>query len=452
MLCICWHGTMGQPLMDKRTQEVSYTKMFKYAEIKTWSFILPNGVTLVMRPADSVKNILISGFANGGAAGLPAADYVSAEHAGSIIGRSGVGNYNAAALDSILKGKSVRISASINDNLSSISGSCAKNDLETALQLIYLYFTAPRCDTAACNQYVQQLKTMAAKMPDSPMEDTLNQLRYGHDARHQKLATAVNSISPGKVMASWQRCFGNARGYTFVFTGDLDPNGMNHSRLEPLVSRYLGALPSTPESTGRPPLTGITPVPAGGIIKTIHSGTGSNARAQIVFNGDYAATDSANLQLKALTWILHQRVLSDAKNAGIKVLSANTFSLTIKRPKPGYEYHFNFVCPAQHMQPLLKLMHAVTDSLQQQVPADLLQAYVTMAKGQLRQQFTDNGFWTTYLIRQFIKQDDPYDIAHYPYFFRKATPETLRQTANMMWRNKPYIEMVQYPLTNMNSF
>jgi len=433
----------AQSLMERPATEISINKAFKYAEIKTWSFMLPNGVRLVIRPDDSVKNIQVRGFSNGGAAGMAVADYASAIHAGDIIVRSGVGKFDAAALTDLLKDKKIQLAPAIGDNQSFINGACNKEDLETALQLICLYFTQPRKDPEAYNQYIQKLKETAARQQKNIFNDTLNFFLHGHDARHPGRLEEAGSISLDRVFAAYNRCFGHASGYTFVFTGDLNPNGMNNSRLAPLIARYLGALPAG-DSLSRPPMAGIT-IPAATIAKTIYAGNDSIATASFIFSGSYEYSDSANLQLKALLWIWRQRWYNDAVNAGLHISGMNTSSRTERLPLPCYECGLNFRCPAAQAGALLQLLHATMDSLQMEIHADELARFVAFSKQTLKSQYPDNAFWTSYLVRQFMKHDDPYDIAHYPYYFRKATPRTVCETARLVWKNKPYIQVVLLP-------
>ncbi|MBS1566388.1 MAG: hypothetical protein JST39_18540, partial [Bacteroidetes bacterium] len=390
LLLFCGTAT-AQPLMDKITTEVSNVKMYKYAEIKTWSFTLPNGVVLVMRPDDSAKNVLINGFAQGGAAGLPASEYAAALHAGGIIKNSGLDRFDGPTLSAMMRDKNIQLSAGIGENGSFISGFCEKEDLEMALQLIYLYFTAPRRDADACRQYIQKLKDMAAKHNSSVLEDTVNAIRYRGDIRRlRSMSKETEDISMEKVFAAWDKCFGNARGFTFVITGNLNPNSMNHSRLEPMADRYLAALPSQ-ASAERPAMEGI-PVAAATVEKTIYAGSDSLASASVIFSGNYKYSDSANLQLKALAWILRQRWLDDLHGDGFRISGMNTSSRMEKLPQSRYELRINFVCPVAQGPRLLSLLHAVTDSMQTDIPEEYLKRFVDMSKKSLREQQGSNSY------------------------------------------------------------
>jgi hypothetical protein len=112
---------------------------------------------------------------------------------------------------------------------------------------------------------------------------------------------------------------------------------------------------------------------------------------------------------------------------------------------PLYEFTLNLSCPPGQVDKFIQLAHAVTDSLQQHIPASYIERYVAQAKSLQQQQREDASFWNGYLLRTFFREDDPYDLAHYPYYYRKLTPATMQQTAKLLWANKPYIQAVQLP-------
>jgi zinc protease len=113
--------------------------------IGTTTLTLANGVKVILKPTEFKNDqILINGSAFGGTSLASDADYTSASFAGSIVGSSGISEFNQGQLDKMLSGKNVNITPYISEITQGIRGSASPRDFETAMQLIYLYFTQPR--------------------------------------------------------------------------------------------------------------------------------------------------------------------------------------------------------------------------------------------------------------------------------------------------------------------
>src|SRR5690606_9960938 len=117
----------------------------KNEAVGTTSWVLSNGMKVVLKPTDFRNDqIMIGGFSKGGTALYGKADFQSAINAAGIVGQSGLGTFDSKTLPKKLTGKQVNVSASISDYFETIGGGSNQEDFETALQLIHLYFTAPR--------------------------------------------------------------------------------------------------------------------------------------------------------------------------------------------------------------------------------------------------------------------------------------------------------------------
>ena len=83
---------------------------------------------------------------------------MSASLASQIVALSGVGKFNRVDLGKKLAGKAVGVTPSIDgDDGGTHREVRRRKDLETLFQLAYLYFTAPRLDTAAMQAFRNQV-------------------------------------------------------------------------------------------------------------------------------------------------------------------------------------------------------------------------------------------------------------------------------------------------------
>jgi len=416
-------------------------KRTKYAELRTWQYNFPNGVRVVMRADDSQKDIVLKAICPGGASLVDDADYQSAVCAGEIICRCGLGDFNAAELKAKLDAKKVIITPFITDRASLITGTFTRDEIETALQVITLYFTHAKKDEAYFAAYIKELKSSQAihnKNPYAVFQDSVDATLWG--SRSMALNPAkINGITMDKVYNAFTKCFGNANGFTFIFTGNLHGDNMNEpSKLAGMFEQYLGSLPSTKTVNAVTDQAAL--IPQGKIIKTIHNGKAPLSAVSLTYSGAYAHADSVNLQLKVLAAILESKLNTLPVFGRVNKASV---SLTLSKfPKPQYAISIAYKCiPAQTNQTIADVQKVIR-GLQSTVAAEDIKQYVDEQKKELKVNTFDYKWWSEYLSVQFMNSDDPYMIAHYPYNFHKATPESVQQAAVQYLSGSNYIQLV----------
>ena len=112
------------------------------------------------------------------------------------------------------------------------------------LQLLYLNFTARRADKPAFAAWQERtVASIEAGManPLFSLRDSLARLMYPHNPDHYPLTVnEVKSVNYERVLQLFRSRFSNARGFQFVFVGNID-----EAKLRPLVEQYIASLPST---------------------------------------------------------------------------------------------------------------------------------------------------------------------------------------------------------------
>ncbi|TCC91000.1 hypothetical protein EZ444_20000 [Pedobacter hiemivivus] len=184
-------------------------------------------------------------------------------------------------------------------------------------------------------------------------------------------------------------------------------------------------------------------IPQGKIYKKVCNGHLPLAAVQLVYSGKYQHSDSVNLQLKVLSYLLEKNLDTLKAFSGANKASV-TLNLT-KFPKQSYSINIGFKCLPQQVDEMLAQVHQTIASLQQGIKAEELKQYVTLRKSELKKQTFDYIFWRDYLTLQYVNGDDPYEIVHYPYYFYKANTQTLKQAANEFLTGSNYIQAVLLP-------
>ena len=132
---------------------------------------------MILKPTDFKNDeIVLSAYSPGGTSLYPDNDLMSANLATTIITQSGLGDYDFTGLQKKLSGNTARLSPYINELNEGVNGACSPKDLETMLQLNYLYFTKIRRDESAYDALISRIQNMIKPMRSNPQvifQDTL---------------------------------------------------------------------------------------------------------------------------------------------------------------------------------------------------------------------------------------------------------------------------------------
>ena len=135
----------------------------------TTEWTLSNGMKVIYKQTTFKEDeIRMSAYSTGGLSALPQDDPYTLQNLGEIITLGGVGEFSAIDLPKVLAGKKVSVSPYISTYSEGMSGICSPKDLETMMQLIHLYFTAPRADQEVFESTMERRKAMLKNMELNP--------------------------------------------------------------------------------------------------------------------------------------------------------------------------------------------------------------------------------------------------------------------------------------------
>ena len=174
-------------LMDQKPAPAAIVSEKTLPDLGVTDITLANGVRVIMKPTTFKKDeVVFSATSPGGNSLVTDADYPEAAIAASWIDNSGVGDLTETELTKLLSGKLVGVSPLINELDEGFVGGASPDDLETALQLVYLYATRPRSDDNSFQVLRNQLETSLKNRslnPESGFEDALNEILCGKSVR-----------------------------------------------------------------------------------------------------------------------------------------------------------------------------------------------------------------------------------------------------------------------------
>ena len=322
---------------------------------------LSNGARVLLKPTDfNADQIAFTAYSPGGTSLLSDATYVPASAADLIPMTSGVGKFTAVDLQKFLAGKQVSVSPSIDELSQGISGGASLRDVDTMLQLVYLYFTQPRLDTSLVNTFIGRYKGVLANRSGSPeaaFSDTLQVTMAQHSVREPPpTASVLDQLDPFKSYDFYKERFANAGGFTFVFVGNFKPDS-----IKPLIEKWLGSLPSTGKhETWRD--TGVHP-PAGVVQRVVKKGTEPKARTALVFTGPFEYSRQNRYYLSALAELLNIKLREALRETMGGTYGVSVSPSAARDPKPSYRFTIGFGSAPERLDSLTAAALLQIDSI-----------------------------------------------------------------------------------------
>ena len=432
-----------KPLLAAKLTGGKVISESKTAEIGVTELKLSNGIKVILKPTDFKNDeISFSAFSPGGTSLYSDADFQSASYATTIIRSGGVGEFNSVQLPKLLSGKRVSVNPYIAERSEGISGATTPKDLETALQLTYLYFTSPRKDAETFKGLMAQQKGSLANRgndPNSVFADSLSAILGNYNVRRTGPSVEkLNQINLDRAFDIYKERFADASDWTFVFVGNFDAE-----KIKPLLAQYLGSLPSINRKETAKDL-GIT-IPAGKIDKKIYKGQEPKANVRLVFSGDYTYSVKHNNQLDALAEVLTIKLIERLREDEGGVYGVGARASYSKFPKSKYTFNISFGCAPENVEKLISSTLDEINKIKQNGALKLdMEKFIAEETRSTETQIKDNGFWLGYLTSQYQNEEDPKQILSYLESLKELTPEFLKATAQYRLSDN-FIRMVLLP-------
>ncbi|HEX2191292.1 MAG TPA: insulinase family protein, partial [Longimicrobiaceae bacterium] len=410
--------------------------------VREWT--LSNGVRVFLKQTDFKEDeFLFAGNSPGGLSLAPDSLWIPAVTATGVVQAGGVGELDLVELGKRLSGELVGVGASIGELREGFSGGGSSRDVETLLQLVHLYFTAPRADTTAFLTYQararEALRNRAAS-PEAAFQDTLRlTLTQGHPRARPLTSESFERMDLGRSMAFYRDRFADAGDFTFYFVGSLDPDS-----LRPLVERWLGGLPSTGrEESWRD--VGMR-YPSGVVRRTVRKGVEPKARTQLVFTGSAAFDRDTLAALRAMGEVLQLRLRDLLREDMGGTYGVGVSAGAVREPRPTYTVSVAFGTSPERLDELTAVVLAQVDSLKRSGPTAEELRKVREAERRSREtEMRDNGFWISQMISYvgngWALGDIPGDGGR----TARLTPEAVREAARRYLDTGNYVQVSLLP-------
>ena len=226
------------PKPGKIKKEVKNDK-FGYSELT-----LSNGVKVVLKQTDLKKDqVLLRAEGFGGEALYGEEELPNLRMFGDVIEASGLGNFSHTELEKALAGKIASASLYMSNYREHVSGSSTPKDVETMLQLVYLYFTNINKDQKSFDNLMQTTEVSLKNrllQPENVFSDSLTLTLGKHHPRVKPMTVDdLKKVNYDRILEMAKERTANAAAYTFTIIGNYD-----EQTIRPLIEQYLGSLPS----------------------------------------------------------------------------------------------------------------------------------------------------------------------------------------------------------------
>lgn len=406
---------------------------------------LANGVRVILKPTDFKDDeILLDAWSPGGTSLAADEDFISAQNATSVVGVSGVGEFSLVELGKLLAGKAVRVTPRIGSLEEGITGSTSPRDAETMFQLVYLYFTAPRRDSAAFASFKARMQAVLANRSANPelvFQDTVLVTMANYHPRVRPLTPELYQATDlDKALAFYRDRFADASDFTFVLVGRFDPDS-----LKPLVLTYLGGLPSIGRTESWRDV-GIDP-PRGVVHKTVYKGLEEKGRTEIHFAGPFQWTRENRYALRSLGDLLRTRlreVLREDLGGTYGVSVSVSFS---RDPDQEYAVRIVFGADPGRLEELSAALLQEIERLKGEGPSAADVAKVKeIQRREWETSLRQNTYWLSQLLFASRHGLDPVEeTVHFHHLLDTLTPELLRGAAVRYLRPDNYARFFLYP-------
>jgi zinc protease len=405
--------------------------------------VLSNGIKVFIKTTDFKNDeIVFNGFAPGGTSLYGDGEYQSAVSA-NLIPSFGAGNYGTTALADYFNERQMRVQPFINERVQGFTAMTTKGAATDALELIYAFATEPRLDTAAFKSLISRTRSAIISRsgnPESVYQDTLNATLTNNNPRKTGPSLEkLNKIDIGRAFGIYKERFANAAGFQFFFAGNIDT-----LTLYPLIEKYLGGLPASPNITRPKDLSNA--IPSGSIKKTVFKGQEQKSTVTMVYSGTFDYSMANKLKLDALKDIIQLRLIERLREEESGVYAPRAALSNNRYPEPRYSLTISFGCAPENVAKLTAAVKDEIEKLRLKGPllADL-EKFKAESNRTMEALLTTNAFWAAYMNVQAQNQENPDEILSHNRMITSISAAEVQNAASQYLSGNNLIEVTLMP-------
>ncbi len=415
------------------------SKKFDYTTLE-----LSNGVKVILKKTDYKKDqVILSGTGGSGSSLYGKADYANTQVFNSVIGISGLGDFSSTELQKAMAGKIANANLKMSERKMSIDGNSTPKDVETMLQMAYLYFTNIKKDNDSYNNLMQQL-TVGLKnrelSPEVAFSDSLTATLYNHNPKTAPLLLEnLKDINYDRILQIAKDRTASAKGWEFTIIGNFDD-----ATIRPLICKYLGSLPAKANNVA----SKRDRIPQKGQIENIFYRKMETPKANcymIWHNMNLPYTLEKSIQVDMIGQVLSMEYLKEIREEASAAYSCGAYGAASAADDGFKIYQVVGVCP---MKPekrdiALKIMTDEANKLATTCDAEMLNKVKALMLKQIDDRAKTNGFWEGVIYEYDKLGVDTY--SDYKKLVEAQTPQSVSAFMKEFLGNGSKITVVMLP-------
>lgn len=441
---------LRKDLLEKKPEPGTVTARREIPELGVTIVSFRNGVEAWLKPTDFKNDqVLFTMSAKGGASLAEPARYPEAALSAAYVTLSGVAGLRMTDVPKVLAGRLASARPFVSLSTHGISGSASPAEIETALQLMYSYFTMPGDDPDAFALLKRQIDAAVRNRDTSPnaaFSERLDQVNTSGHYTSEPMTSARAAALDRAAMASFYReRFSNAAGFTLFMVGTFEIDAV-----VPLLAQYAGSLPASGKDVSAYKDVGIK-FPDTVKRERVEKGSEPKSQAVISFFADPPLSEVEPTRLSAAADVL-EIALRDILREDLGQTYTVNAGFTESRPQSGTgRVVVSFGGSPQNIDQMVERVLAEVRRLKEEGPSEDL---TNRAKESARQThevaLKQNGYWLGALQSNHMLGRDPLLILSAGERIDAITPDILHETFTRYFPLDRYTVVSLLPATAAN--
>jgi zinc protease len=408
---------------------------------------LKNGVTVYMMPFDKEKdNISFTVLKDGGTSIVPEEDLPAFEDNILTIydSNSGVSTFTQTEVQKMLTGKMLSVGAFCEKLRHGVRGSSTKKDIETALQLAYLYYTSYRFDQDAWNVSMNTINSVLpnlAKQPSYVLQKEIRKTLYpGHEGRHLFLdENVVAKANLGQLERNYKRLFADAAGMRAIFVGDFSVD-----TLAPLVAKYLGSIPKGKKALNWADNNDLI-VPGARTNDFATDMQTPQTTVVDVYSAPVEYSVKAEVALDAASYIMDMRYTTSLREEEGGTYGAQTYSSMDDLPRNQAEFEVIYNCKPSMTEKLREIAEKELRDLAADGPtAEEFDMTVKNFQKRIPERRVKVSYWLE-CLRAYVTRNGRIFDKEYEEAVNSLTPQDIQNTLTELLDSGNHVSVIQRP-------
>lgn len=435
-------------LVEKAPKTGKIKKNTYNEALGTTEWTLSNGVRVILKPTTFKQDeILMSAHSFGGTSTVADVnDLPSAQFATDIVEFCGIGDFSYTDLQKALAGKEVSVSPAIYNYTDEMNGSSTIRDLETMLQLNYLYFTAPRRDEKAFEALKGVMATQLRNKQSEPKYawgDSIQLMMTDNSPRTVlQDENMLEKVDMDKALAIYRKRFANPSDFIFYFTGNINPED---PAFQKMICTWLGGMKtSKKKDTFVDNNIRVAPgIQKNYFTREMHTRTASNFIQYTSYDIPYTLANRITVNI--IGRILDRRYLESVREREGGSYGVGVAGRMSDLPVATTRLMMQFDTDPEMQEKLMGIIHEEVQTIIDNGPlaTDLGKDKESLLKD-YDEDLEKNGYWLNTILYRYYTYGENY-LTDYPKAINAVSAESVQDMLRRIVRSGNMFEVVMLP-------